>query len=214
MRLINRKLFIILKVLYLLTLLVFLASLVAQPQCAILGNTGLIQGGMIEAILFLTSIILIHNLKWKLSFITGMIGCLVFGLDILFYFFISGWNYFPQNIFTYTLIYTVCLIIIFLINIALIATKPSKDIHIYQHLKKEIIDLSTKFTRLEIRAISEKLNKDPLLIVYLITNMVDNREVYGEYFRSTKTVTFDQQMNINEIDQLLARFTEIDKKAK
>ncbi|MFX1357451.1 MAG: hypothetical protein ACFFA8_09185 [Promethearchaeota archaeon] len=218
MRIINRKIFIILKILYLLTLLVFLTIVVSRPQYyphdGNLLISGLIQGGMIEAILFLTSIVLIHNLKWKLSFILGMVGCVIFGLDILFYRFVSSLNYEPglQDLNLITFLYFICWAIILTINILFISAQPSKKVYENYNLKKEVLDLSTKFTRLEVRGISEKLDKDPILVLNLIKNMLKNKEVYGEYFESTKTITFDQQANINEIDQLLSKFSKFEEK--
>ncbi|MFW9936796.1 MAG: hypothetical protein ACFFD5_04060 [Candidatus Thorarchaeota archaeon] len=218
MRIINRKIFIILKILYLLTLLIFLTIVVSKPQYYPYdGNLliiGLIQGGMIEAILFLTSIVLIHNLKWRFSFILGMVGCVIFGLDILFYRFVSSLNYKPglQDSNLITFLYLICWAIILTINILYISAKPSKNIYGNYDLKKEILDLSTKFTRLEVRGISEKLDKDPILVLNLIKNMLKNKEVYGEYFESTKTITFDQQANIDEIDQLLSKFSKFEEK--
>lgn len=210
--------FIILKILYLLTILVFLTIVVSKPQYSwgdeIYIITGLIGGGIIEAIVFLTSIFLIHNLKWKHSFISGIAGCVIFGLNILFYRFVSSFNYEPglQDANLIVFLYFICLAIILTINILFISAKPSKKIHENFDLKKEILDLSTKFTRLEIKGISEKLNKNPILVLDLIKNMLKNEEVYGEYFESTKTITFDQQANIKEIDFLLSKFSEFEEK--
>ena len=212
MNIINRKLFIILKILYLLVLIVFLVLTFISPEDAILGGPGLIQGGVIEAMLFLSSLTLIHNLKWKISFIAGILGCFIFGLDILFYRFISGLNYYSSyvmggldQLYFFSFVYLTCWGILLIVNILLLFTRPSKRI---DNLKTQILDLSTKFTRLTIGSISEKLNKDPILVKNIINTMVENKEVYGEYFDITKTITFDQQANINEIDQLLSKFTE------
>jgi hypothetical protein len=220
---INRKLFIILKIIYLLTVLVFITSTLNSPQFAGRIPISLFIGGIAEALLFLISIIFIHSLKWKLSFLTGILGCVIFGLNISYYRFISGWNYYYyylfsieiynlEPLFSNTLLYFICWCLFLVVNISLILAKPSDKIYNNYDLKKEVLDLSTKFTRLEVRAISEKLNKDPILVLNLIKNMLENKEVYGEYFESTKTITFDQQANINEIDQLLAQFSEFEEK--
>jgi hypothetical protein len=36
--------------------------------------------------------------------------------------------------------------------------------------------------------------------------MISNKEIYAEFFKSSKTVSFDQQANIDEIDELMAVF--------
>ena len=36
--------------------------------------------------------------------------------------------------------------------------------------------------------------------------MIDNKEIYAQYFSSTKSVAFDQQANIDEIDKLMSTY--------
>ena len=76
-------------------------------------------------------------------------------------------------------------------------------------IKTSILNLSVNFTRLEIKSISEKLNLDPALIVGVVKEMVENLEVNGVYFSSTKSITFDQQSNIEDIERLKSKFDEI-----
>ncbi len=38
--------------------------------------------------------------------------------------------------------------------------------------------------------------------------MIDDKEIYAEYFESSKSVAFDQQANINEIDKLMTTYKE------
>ena len=73
-------------------------------------------------------------------------------------------------------------------------------------IKKTILDLGTKFTRLETREISEKSGYDSDSIVKVLNSMISNEEIYAEYFKSSKTVSFDQRVNIDEIDELMALF--------
>ncbi len=79
-------------------------------------------------------------------------------------------------------------------------------------IKKKILDLSVNFTRFEIKAISEKINQDPALIAEVIQDMVEKQKIYGYYFKSTKTIAFNQQANIDEIDKLLSKFSEFEDK--
>jgi len=36
--------------------------------------------------------------------------------------------------------------------------------------------------------------------------MIVNKEIYAEFFKSSNTVSFDQQANIDEIDELMAAY--------
>ena len=75
-------------------------------------------------------------------------------------------------------------------------------------IKKTVLDLGTQFTQVEIREISEdcKINKSSIIGVVL--KMIENEEIYGEYFSSSKSISFNQQANIDEIDNLMAKYTE------
>lgn len=76
------------------------------------------------------------------------------------------------------------------------------------HLKKEIknlvLDLSTRFTRLEIQEIGEKCGiTNEELIATVLKEMINNKEIYAEYFSSSKSIAFDQMSNLREIDNLM-----------
>jgi hypothetical protein len=74
-------------------------------------------------------------------------------------------------------------------------------------IKQTILDLGVRFSRLELREISERTGIfDEDLIRDIILKMMENKEIYGEYFSTTKSVVFEQQTNIDEIDNLMATF--------
>jgi len=74
-------------------------------------------------------------------------------------------------------------------------------------IKKTILDLGIKFGRLQIMEISEVCSiKEEQLIIDTIKEMIDNKEIYAQYFSSTKSVAFDQQANIDEIDKLMSTY--------
>jgi len=80
-------------------------------------------------------------------------------------------------------------------------------------IKKTVLKLGTKFARLQIAEISEECAvKDEQLIVDTVREMIDNKEIYAQYFSSTKSVAFDQQANIDEIDKLMATYKEWEEK--
>ena len=48
-------------------------------------------------------------------------------------------------------------------------------------MKRTILDLGTKFTRLEVKEISEICDIDDGFIVDVIEKMIENQEVYAKY---------------------------------
>ncbi|KKM03594.1 hypothetical protein LCGC14_1772860 [marine sediment metagenome] len=74
-------------------------------------------------------------------------------------------------------------------------------------VKKAVLELGIKFARLQIAEISEVCGIDDVqLIVDTVNNMIENKEIYAQYFSSTKSVAFDQQTNIDEIDKLMSTY--------
>ncbi len=80
-------------------------------------------------------------------------------------------------------------------------------------IKKNILDLGTKFARLQISEISEVCNiKDEQFIVKIVKEMIENKEIHAHYFSSSKAVAFNQQANMEEIDSLMATYKEWEEK--
>ena len=209
MRSINRKLFFTLKILYIIVFLVSVGAILATPTIPD-PYLGFIQGGIIEMTLFMTSIILFHHLKIRLALICGFIGVLILGIDIMYMqFLISIAEHFVGFQETRFII-PICWVILLGVNIILLIGKLCDKGIDFNKVKKEILDLGVKFTRLEIKAIAEKLNQDPAIIVEIIQDMVEKQEIHGFYFDSTKTITFNQQANIDEIDKLMSQFQELE----
>jgi len=74
-------------------------------------------------------------------------------------------------------------------------------------IKKTVLELGIKYARLQIAEISEVCGIDDVqLIVDIVKDMIDNKEIYAQYFSSTKSVAFDQQANIDEIDKLMSTY--------
>ncbi|MFX0140355.1 MAG: toll/interleukin-1 receptor domain-containing protein, partial [Candidatus Hodarchaeota archaeon] len=79
-------------------------------------------------------------------------------------------------------------------------------------IKRIVINLATKFARLEIIDISEKTGiSDEDFIIEIIEEMIQNNEVYAGYFSKYKTVYFDQQSNIEQIESLIKTYGEWEK---
>ena len=66
--------------------------------------------------------------------------------------------------------------------------------------------MSTKLTRLEIKEISEikKIDKDT--IKNIARKMIKNQEVYAKYFSTSKSIAFDQETNLAEIEKLMSAY--------
>ncbi len=80
-------------------------------------------------------------------------------------------------------------------------------------IKKKVLDLGTKFTRLEVKEISEKckINHEEI-IIRTVKEMIKKKEIYAEYFSSSRAVAFNQQANIDEIDRLMDAYKDWEKK--
>lgn len=58
-------------------------------------------------------------------------------------------------------------------------------------IKKTILDLGTRFPRLQVAEIAEECEIDmDQLIIDIIEEMIDNKEIYAKFFKSTKSVYF------------------------
>ena len=60
--------------------------------------------------------------------------------------------------------------------------------------------------RLQIIEIAEECGVEDDLIIDTVKEMIKNKEIYGQYFESSKSVAFDQQANIEEIDKLMSAY--------
>lgn len=87
-----------------------------------------------------------------------------------------------------------------------IKIKQMEELEKKKVIKKTVIDLGIKFQRLQIMEIAEECGMDADLIESVIQEMITNNEIYAKYFTSTKSVAFDQQANIDEIDALMEQY--------
>ncbi|MFX1500449.1 MAG: hypothetical protein ACFFDH_05725 [Promethearchaeota archaeon] len=80
--------------------------------------------------------------------------------------------------------------------------------------KNKIFNLSQNYTRLEVSNIIEKAGEGEGLILSALQDMIMNREISAEYFKSSKEVAFHKQINIEEIDKLMKSFEDWEKEGK
>ena len=70
-------------------------------------------------------------------------------------------------------------------------------------VKRQIIEFGKKIPRLKVKDISEKSNVDTSTVFRTLTEMIKNQEIYAQYFKSSKTVAFNQIANLENIDSLM-----------
>jgi len=73
-------------------------------------------------------------------------------------------------------------------------------------IKNTILNLGVKFDRLHVAEVAEKCGESEDDIINTALDMIDKKEIYAEYFKSTKSVVFDKQANIDEIDALMEQY--------
>ncbi len=74
-----------------------------------------------------------------------------------------------------------------------------------EHIKRSVLELGTKFTRLQVAEIAESCNvPDEALIITTIQDMIGKRQIDAQYFTSTKAVAFNQQANLQSQDTFIA----------
>ncbi len=72
-------------------------------------------------------------------------------------------------------------------------------------IKRTILDLGTKFTRLQVAEIAEICEvEDEGLIIEIIQDMIAKHQVDAQYFTRTKAVAFNQQANLASRDAFIA----------
>lgn len=80
-------------------------------------------------------------------------------------------------------------------------------------IKKVVLHLGTQFTRLQINEIAEECGiYNSQEIIDTVRDMIKNKEIYAKYFLSSKTVAFNQQANIDEIDKLMEAYKDWEEK--
>jgi len=70
-------------------------------------------------------------------------------------------------------------------------------------IKKLLLDLGTQYSRLEIVDIAEKSSMNREKVERIVIEMLDKKELYGEYLASKNIIEFNVELNIEEIDSLL-----------
>ena len=163
-------------------------------------------------VIIIITIIFIFSLKITIANILGVLGTILYIIGTLLMFYVHL-NLAPYRFPIYYLpLVFIVLVSYFLIHSFLILLNLKTNVDEELKIKKTILDIGTKFTESQVQEISEKCNSDKNTIVRIIKKMIENKEIYAEYFKSSKTVAFYQQQNINELDTLMAKYNEWEEK--
>ena len=147
----------------------------------------------------------LYRLKIKKSIIFGIVGTIIYVLTVFFFTIVYLQNR-ELQLLLLIFLWVLSSIVNFIVLILLRFEKKELTFEAKIIIKKIVLDLGTKYTRLEVREISEKCGYDSDSIIGVLDSMIMNKEIYAEFFKSSNTVSFDQQANIDEIDELMAAF--------
>ena len=97
----------------------------------------------------------------------------------------------------------ILIFLIFLLNLLILFLNLRTSTKEEAIVKRNIIEYGRKIARLKIKDISEKSNVDTSTVFRILNEMIKNQEIYAEYFKSSKTVAFNQIANLENIDSLM-----------
>jgi hypothetical protein len=112
-----------------------------------------------------------------------------------------------------SIFYLVIICFTYLINIIpVLYNRFKSDLQETALIRKTILELGTKYPRLQVKEIAETCKIDVNTITKIIREMIRNNEIYAQYFKSTNSVAFNQQANIEEIDKLMKVYSKWEEK--
>ncbi|MFX1408022.1 MAG: PCI domain-containing protein [Promethearchaeota archaeon] len=172
--------------------------------------TGII--GSIGVGLLYVSMNFMYKLRFHLTILYGLIGFLLIFINYMYtviYFYVEiSLNLIPFHVnFIHIFIFVGLCGIIFIIFLK--STFFKKD---QKKIKSTVIDLGTRFHRLEIRDIAEKCYVNREKVEKVIHTMIQANEIYAIYSDDSKMIEFDQNKNIDQLDALMALYKNWEKK--
>lgn len=140
------------------------------------------------------------------TFLTYIINIPIVFVLIFYLYYIDPLSDVPSNIGLFFLSLIISsLILVFSLTLILYLSNLKPKFEQIQIIKKKILELSTKITRIEMREASELSKIDKDTVKKVMKEMVQNKEVYGKFFSTSKSLVFNQIVNIEEIDNLMAK---------
>lgn len=207
------------KVIKLLAIIYMILGYVFSMGWVIMNNATYLFGNPYSFFITIPSVYFYFSYDLKKAVILGFVGFLIFLLCSIFTFLVKPYlgsdiyyvesiNYSPEmtlNGFLLSMGVTFAMAIIHLLSLKEIRKQEKSD---YSTLKEKILEMSTQFSSITIKELSQECNVEKSLVRSTIYEMIKKREVFAEYFASSKRIAFDQQANIDELDNLISKYKE------
>ena len=158
---------------------------------------------LISYFFVILSIRFLFLLEIRIASIIGIITCIAseIGYIILPEFFLQYSNVPNKAQIIISSMIVIFLMLIFNLGILLLSFRP--NIKEEAIVKRKIIEYGKKIERIKIKDISDKSNVDASTVFRTLTEMIKNQEIYAAYFKSSKTIAFNQIANLENIDSLM-----------
>ena len=159
-------------------------------------------------IIFFLSIAYIFYFDINKAILFGFFESSVNLVILIIFIIIYTFEYLINKNAIYFITYSMIIAGLVIINIMLFTFKSGQTVSKEALIRKTILDLGTKFDRLEVKEISEECDVNKNSIIIVIKEMIQNRDIFAEYFNSSKSVSFNLQSNVDEIDELMGKYKE------
>ncbi|MFX1357453.1 MAG: hypothetical protein ACFFA8_09195 [Promethearchaeota archaeon] len=157
---------------------------------------------------FSTKFIKNNNISYSVKY--GFAGSILVITNIVFLFVAYRIFLHPIIIFDILSVPIFCLFYIILIDI-----RRNHDLLKDETLiRQTVLDFGTRLTRLKVAEIAERTGAFHKTIIDVVEKMIQNNEIYARYFKSSNSVVFNQDANIDEIDRLMSVYNEWEKEVK
>ncbi len=164
-----------------------------------LAALGLLVLGWITFLILLISFLMVFKFFFRLALGFGVLAYLPMLAN-----FIITLHYAYNEVMNISLLFYIALFIILSIVNILIYTSitgiTNSDI---AKIKKLVLNLGTRFIKLEIRDISEKSGLNVKKVENVILEMLKNKEIHANFVKETKIIEFNQEANLEELDKLM-----------
>lgn len=155
--------------------------------------------GAINLSLVFISLVLVFRLEFGNALLFGLISTVSIIIDLNVFLILYQ---LPANS---EIVYSTIMITssILIINIYLLFSIYYHNERDKRVIKKMLLDLGTQYSRLEIVDIAEKSSLNREKVERVVIEMLNKKELYGEYLAPKKIIEFNVELNIEEIDSLL-----------
>ena len=178
-----------------------------------LGITLLPFGGWFGIILFALSTKYIKNHNISNSVKYGIVGMILLTFNMIFiniaYPQYIGWGIHYTPVYYFDIISIPIFSLFYMLHFYI---RKNQNILSDENLVRELIlDFGTKLTRLKVDEIAERTGAFHKTIIKVVSEMRENKEIYARYFKSSNSVVFNQDANIEDIDRLMSVYNEWEK---